>query len=156
MILFVDDVADNLGVPNTTVIVLEKEHGIMDVIRWIEVGRFEITGFDIVSIMIGRHDVRRRRSWFKESMEEFITLVKRLNSNALVLIGAVIPAIQDDRDMVREFWLGTGHYSTGASTGMTEDSLNTPDPEEYFWGEAAQFRNGMEKMVDSTQLAWQS
>ena len=35
-LVFVDDVADKLEVEHATVVVLDKDHGVMDIIRWIE------------------------------------------------------------------------------------------------------------------------
>ena len=103
MILFVDDVADDLSVPNTTVIVLEKDHGMMDVIRWIEAGRFSVANYDIVSLMIGRGDLKRGRPWFTETLEEVIKVIKHHNNTCLMLMGAVVPARTDSPMDVKEF-----------------------------------------------------
>ena len=41
-ILFIDGVADHLKLCNTTVIILEDSQGLMDVLRWLENGRFDL------------------------------------------------------------------------------------------------------------------
>ena len=63
----------------------------------------EIACFDIVSLMIGRRNVRRSKEWYMASVEEFIKVVLRVNSNCLLLLGAVIPGLQDACWMIREF-----------------------------------------------------
>ena len=103
MILFVDNIADLLQVSNMTVITLECNHGLMDVIRWIESGCFPLHDFSIVGLMIGRGDLDRSWNWFAACLDELIAVIRRLNARVLLLLGAVLPSILDDRFMVREF-----------------------------------------------------
>ena len=103
MILFVDDVADLLEIYNASVVVLEKVQGIMDVIHWVEKGRFDLKEFDVVGIMVGRSDAKRSTEWFMSSVEEFIHLVRRLNPTALILLGAVVPSVIDTKEMINSF-----------------------------------------------------
>ena len=97
MILFVDTLAEGVHLNNSTVVALEPEQGIMDVIGWIEKNILDVAGFDIVSIMVGRGDVKRTKEWFFGCIEEFLTVVRRANENCLILLGAVIPGIDDAR-----------------------------------------------------------
>ena len=88
---------------NASIVILEPEHGVMDILRWIEKGRFEPHRFDIVSVMIGRADIKRSRSWFMASMEELFTVIGKLNPSVLMLVGALLPSSSDSRVMVRKF-----------------------------------------------------
>ena len=88
--------------PNSHVVVLEKQQGIMDVIRWIEMGRFDMNRFEIVVFLIGRYDIARSRNWFKESVEELIAVVRKISSKALMLWGASLPCLTDSRHMIGE------------------------------------------------------
>ena len=75
----------------------------MDIIRWIEAKRFNLADYNIISFMIGRADVNRSRQWFAACMEELLKVATRQNHRALYLLGAVIPAVQDTRFMIKEF-----------------------------------------------------
>ena len=103
MIIFVDLVAEGLQLANSTVVTLEADQGIMDVIGWIETRRIDISKFDIISLMIGRGDINRSQRWFITAIDEFMLTVNRTNNRALFLLGAAIPGIRDAKWMVAEF-----------------------------------------------------
>ena len=103
MIIFIDFLVEGLKLSNSTVVTLEIDQGIMDVIRWIEQGKVNISNFDIVSLMIGRVDLKRSREWYMASVEEFLRVVHKFNGASLILLGVVIPSIDDARWMVTEF-----------------------------------------------------
>ena len=102
-LLFIDDVADHLRLPNTTVIVLERDQGLMDVLRWIESQRYNVAEYNIIGLMVGRADAVRSLDWFIASVSEVIQGIVKRNPKALQLWGAVIPSPLDDRVMVRKF-----------------------------------------------------
>ena len=102
MILFVDNIADLIEVSNTTVVILEREHGLMDVIRWIEGNRFHLQNFDIISFMIGRADLVRSKNWFSATVDELLAVIMQRNDTALYLLGALIPCITDSCGTVRD------------------------------------------------------
>lgn len=94
-LVFVDDVADQLEVEHATVVVLEKDHGVMDIIRWIEIGTVQIRNYDLVVVLVGRADVVRSRSWFFEIVEELLHVTKCLHPVVQVVVGAMIPSVLD-------------------------------------------------------------
>ena len=53
--------------------------------------------------MIGHGDLDRSRNWFAACLDELIAVIRRLNARVLLLLGAVLPSILNDRFMVREF-----------------------------------------------------
>ena len=103
MLLFVNDVADLIQLHSTTVITLELQHGLMDVIHWIEPNRFPMVDFDIISLMVGRGEITHSGPFFTACLDEVIRVLRKKNSSALLLLGAVIPSMRDDHRMVREF-----------------------------------------------------
>ena len=102
-LVFVDDVADLIEVSHATVVVLEKEHGIMDIIRWIEAGRIQTRNFGLVMFLIGRGDIKHSRAWLIASFRELFAVILSHNKEAQLALGAVIPSIQDSTADVREF-----------------------------------------------------
>ena len=104
-LLFIDDVADNLKLYNATVVIIERDQGVIDVLRWIEKGRFLPEDYDIISLMVGRSDARRSVEWFMASIGEFVRTVRQLNNKALILLGAVVPSREDTKAMVESFVL---------------------------------------------------
>ena len=102
-LVFVDDVADQLQVEHATVVVLEKDHSVMDIIRWIETGTVQVRNYDVVVCIVGRADVSRSRGWFLESIEEFRRAMSKLHPQVVVVAGAVIPSVLDTIPHVKEF-----------------------------------------------------
>ena len=96
-----DDIADHLEIFNALVVMFEKNHGIMDVIRWIESHQFQLENFDIISFMIGRADVKHSRQWFTACVDELLLVCNRMNHLALVLLGAAIPLLHDTKFMIK-------------------------------------------------------
>ena len=90
MIFFVDDVADHLEIYNAAVVVLEGDQELMNVIRWLEENRFEISQFDVIGLLIGRADLSRSRQWFNASLEEMLAVITARNASALILVGAFV------------------------------------------------------------------
>ena len=91
-----DDVADHLMIPNSTVVILERDQGIMDLISWVEGSTFNLTDYSIFERMVSRVDVKRSANWFRESVD-LLKLVKGINPKMLLLLGAVIPAWDDTK-----------------------------------------------------------
>ena len=85
------------------VLILEKTQGLMDVIHWIEIGRFDLSQFGIIRFMVGRVDRVRSKNWFMASVEDLMRLVFSRNLTTLQLWGAVIPSVDDDKAAVRDF-----------------------------------------------------
>ena len=103
MIFFVDDIADHLELYNASVVILEQDQGFLDIIRWIEAGRFDLARFDVVGLLIGCAELKRSKNWFAACVEELLAVITKVNSSCLVLLGAILPSTVDSRWMVWEF-----------------------------------------------------
>ena len=92
MILFVNDITDNLAVYKAKVVVLERDQGLSDVLKWIQNGTVVVEGFKMVILMLRRADLQRSDAWYGQNIDLFIHTVREINLSCFILLGDLIPS----------------------------------------------------------------
>ena len=63
---------------------------------------FDLTQFKVIVLLTGRYDLRRSREWFRLSLEEFISLVRKMQPEIVLLLCASLPSVTDTKKMIGE------------------------------------------------------
>ena len=100
MILFVNDITDNLAVYKAKVVVLERDQGLSDVLKWIQNGTVVVEGFKMVILMLRRADLQRSDAWYGQNIDLLIHTVREINLSCFILLGDLIPSTVDSKVMV--------------------------------------------------------